>query len=108
LTEIANCFYQTSSPAQEHWVCLEIDTTGLKVFGIEVKLEEAANDPELKCAHIFGGLPKETIRKVYDVKRNTDGEFISVKGLTDNNPSCGCSSSNNGGAARSGKNTIEL
>lgn len=97
LTKIANCFYKETSPPGEEWVCLEVDTTGLKVFGIEITLEESAENPDLKCAHIYGGLPQECVRKVYTIQRKVDdGEFLTVKGLADTS-SCGCNGSSASG-----------
>lgn len=89
---MSKCFYKEKSPSNVEWVCLEIDTTGLKVFGIEITLEESPDNAHLKCAHVFGGLPRECVKKVYDVQRSDkDGEFLFVKGLTD---ACGCPSKN--------------
>jgi uncharacterized protein (DUF952 family) len=81
LMETANCFYKNST--DKDWVCLEIDVVGLKVNGIETKMEESESDPKLQCPHIFGGIPRECVRKVYIVQRGDDGTFLSVKGLTD-------------------------
>ena len=89
LMETANCFYQASAPADQEWVCLEIDTMGLKVNGFEVKMQDSETQPELKCPHIYGGLPEEAVKKVYDIQRHKEtGEFLFVTGLTDQ---CGCS-----------------
>jgi len=91
LTNIANCFYQKSSQPSEQWVCLEIDTMGLKVNGIEVKVDANSANPELKCTHIFGGLPEESVRRVHDIRRDaTTGGFVEVVGLKLDNDSCGC------------------
>lgn len=81
LVETANCFYSKSD--EKEWICLEINTTGLAVFGIEIKMELSETDPELKCPHIFGGLPRETVVKVYPILRGENGEFLFVQGLTD-------------------------
>ena len=81
LMETANCFYKES--IEQEWVCLELDIVGLKVNGIETIMETSATDKTLKCPHIFGGIPRECVRKVYAVQRANDGTFLFVKGLTD-------------------------
>ena len=64
---------------------------GLKVNGIELEMVPSESNPELQCPHIFGGLPRESVKNVYEVERTKDtGEFLFVRGLTD---SCGCKSS---------------
>jgi len=82
LTEIGTCFYG-DAPITEEWICLQINTTGLKFNGIEVTMEESAENPELKCARVYGGFPRETVTKVYNVQRASDGTFVSIRGLTD-------------------------
>jgi uncharacterized protein (DUF952 family) len=84
LVETANCFYQAKSPASEEWVCLEIETMGLRMNGIEMKMIESTLDANLKCPHVYGEIPEEAIRKAYPVQREpTSGEFLFVTGLTD-------------------------
>ncbi|GKY96018.1 hypothetical protein MPSEU_000562300 [Mayamaea pseudoterrestris] len=85
--ELANCFYKSSTELE--WVCIEIDVVGLKVNSIETKMVESEKDPKLQCPHIFGGIPRECVRKVYNVQRAEDGTFLVVEGLTDS-----CSSNN--------------
>ena len=88
LTETANCFYKEKSPAGVEWVCLEIDTMGLRMNGIELKMIPSDMDPTLKCPHIYGEIPEEVVRNVYPVQRNTTtGEFLFITGLTDSCPS---------------------
>jgi hypothetical protein len=83
LVETANCFYSDTSK-EEDWICLEIDVVGLKVNGIEMTMVDHPSSEKLKCPHIFGGVPRECIRNVYEVKRNaSDGTFESIPGLTD-------------------------
>lgn len=48
LVETANCFYQKKSPPEEEWVCLQIDTMGLRMNGIELKMIPSDMDPTLK------------------------------------------------------------
>lgn len=81
LMETANCFYKESD--EKEWVCLEINTIGLRVDGIEIVMEQSSTDPDLKCPHIFGGIPSHTIKKVYKVVREADGTFVFIQGLTD-------------------------
>ena len=81
LMETANCFYKTST--EKEWICLEIDVVGLKVNSIETVMESSKDDESLKCPHIFGGIPRECVRKLYSVQRGEDGTFLFVKGLTD-------------------------
>jgi len=81
LVETANCFYKDDTEME--WICLQINTTGLAFNSIEVKMEESTIDPTLKCPHIFGGIPKECVSKVYPVQRGEDGAFLFIKGLTD-------------------------
>jgi Protein of unknown function (DUF952) len=84
LIETANCFYQKSSRADEEWVCLQIDTMSLRVDGIEVTMEASEVNPDQQCPRIFGGIPKESVKKTYKIERNTEtGEFVTVCGLTD-------------------------
>lgn len=84
LMETANCFYQKSSPATEQWLCLEIDTMGLGMNGIDIKMVPSATVPDLKCPHVYGEIPEECVRKVYTVKRDAaTGEFLFATGLTD-------------------------
>lgn len=84
LVETANCFYQKKSPPTEEWVCLEIDTLGLRMNQIKLEMIPSDMDPTLKCPHVYGKLPEEVIRNVYPVQRDTSsGEFLFVSGLTD-------------------------
>lgn len=84
LVETANCFYQKSSPATEPWVCLEIDTMGLKMNGIDIKMVPSTTVSDLKCPHVYGEIPEEVVRHVYPIQRDAaTGEFLFVTGLTD-------------------------
>lgn len=83
LVETANCFYHKTSPPAEEWVCLEIDTMGLRMNSITLTMVPSDMDPTLKCPHIYGEIPEECIRNVYPVQRKEDGEFLFVTGLTD-------------------------
>jgi uncharacterized protein (DUF952 family) len=98
LLETADCFYQSTSPANVEWVCLQIDTMGLGMQGVECKLVESTVDSTQKCPHIFGAVPTEAVTRIYPVQRDTDtGKFLAVVGLTD--VSCGCPSKSNNGVA---------
>jgi uncharacterized protein (DUF952 family) len=95
IIESMNCLYHTSkSPDSaslgQEWICLQVDTMGLKVHGIEIEMVPSQLDPTLQCPHVFGGLPREAVTKVYKVDRGSDGVFLSVRGLTDAAASCGC------------------
>jgi uncharacterized protein (DUF952 family) len=81
LLETANCFYK-DSPAGE-WLCLEIDVVGLKINDVETKMVPSETDPTLKCPHLYGGIPRECVRKIYPVQRDGSGSFERVVGLTD-------------------------
>ena len=84
LVETANCFYQEKSPPTEEWVCLEIDTMGLRMNSIEMKMIPSDMDPTLKCPHVYGRIPIEAIWNVYPIQRDaTTGEFLFIAGLTD-------------------------
>jgi hypothetical protein len=84
LMETANCFYQPTSPPEEEWICLQIDTMTLRVDSIEVTMEASELDANLQCPRVFGGIPKESVKQTYTIQRNTStGEFVSVLGLTD-------------------------
>jgi uncharacterized protein (DUF952 family) len=80
IVEAMNCMYKDDG---SEWICLQVDTMGLKVHGVEIEMVKSDLDPALQCPHIFGGLPREAVTKVYPVNRGTDGEFLSVVGLTD-------------------------
>jgi uncharacterized protein (DUF952 family) len=81
LIETANCFYKDDKEME--WVCLQINVSGLTFHSIEIKMVPSDIDKTLKCPHIYGGLPRECINKVYPVERTEDGTFVFVKGLTD-------------------------
>lgn len=84
LVETANCFYQKSSPPTEAWICLEIDTMGLGMNQIETKMVPSETVPDLKCPHVYGKIPEETVRNIYQVQRDAStGEFSIITGLTD-------------------------
>jgi uncharacterized protein (DUF952 family) len=95
IVESMNCLYDASkSPAStdpdEDWICLQIDTMALKVHGIELEMVTSQVDPTQQCPHIFGGLPREAVTKVYPVERGSGGAFLSIRGLTDEAAACGC------------------
>jgi uncharacterized protein (DUF952 family) len=87
LLVVANHFYQDS---KGEWVCLEINP---HLLGARVKYEAAApvgNKASMKnesdenaplFPHIYGGLPKVAITKMFKIIRNEDGQFLSIDGL---------------------------
>ena len=84
LVETANCFYEKSSPPNVTWICLEVDTICLRMNGIECKMIPSEMDANLKCPHVYGGIPQEAVTNTFEVKREqTTGEFLIVSGLTD-------------------------
>lgn len=92
LLEAGNHFYK-SSPGK--WICLEIDVNKLnskviyelpapvgKIEAIDYE-EEHNSHVQPRFPHIYGGINKESVTNVFDIVRNYDGEFLSIKGLVD-------------------------
>ncbi len=87
LLVVANHFYKES---QGDWICLELNP---ELLGAKVVYEPAApvgNKSSMTCEsqenvplfpHIYGGLTKVAIRKVYPIVRGPEGEFLSIDGL---------------------------
>jgi uncharacterized protein (DUF952 family)/mannose-6-phosphate isomerase-like protein (cupin superfamily) len=92
LVTTANHFYTASLG---DWICLELSRKALFTLGIDTVFEEAkpVGSKETRnewdtwvCPHIYGGLPthiKGIVTNVYDMKREADGSFVSIVGLTD-------------------------
>lgn len=92
LLDTANHFYTFS---HGDWICLELCHTALKKLGIVTRLEKpkAVGDTETDnkwnewlCPHIFGGIPAQVdgvLKKLYPMKRDDKGNFLSIEGLTD-------------------------
>lgn len=92
LVSTANHFY---TKTLGEWICLELSQSALTRLGIVTRLEEpkAVGETqtdnewnEWRCPHIFGGIPAQcagVLRKTYPMKRNADGTFENIVGLTD-------------------------
>ena len=96
LLNTANHFYSATSPADEQWICLEIDRDVLeKKFGIVTLFEcaKAVGDIDtdedwrgLVFPHIFGGIPAHVegvVTNTYNMVRSKDGIFLTIDGLLD-------------------------
>lgn len=106
----ANHFYKASSPPDEPWICVALSVPSLHDIGIVTVYEEAKavgttealsrqhhsnsnnNTPEdVKTVtdeypHVYGGIPAHIpsiVKHVYPMKRDHEGHFISIPGLTD-------------------------
>lgn len=92
LIETANHFYTSS---KGDWICLELSKAALKKVGIITRFEEAKPVGETAtgsdwtawvCPHIFGGIPTQIdgiVTKTYAMKRNQDGKFLSIEGISE-------------------------
>lgn len=92
LIETANHFYTST---EGDWICLELSRSTLLKLGIRTKFEEAMpvgttgtpdNSQNWMCPHIYGGIPTGVpgvVTKVYDMKRDSEGTFLSIIGVTD-------------------------
>lgn len=94
LLETANHFYTATLGS---WICLELSTAALLGAGIVTRLEEPKpvgdqcvsenwQENQWACPHIFGGIPTQTagiVMKIYEMKRDENGMFLSIEGLTD-------------------------
>lgn len=94
LIEVANHFYQDS---KDEWICMEINPKYLNCRVIyeapapvgnkaskfaDNDSAAAENDtPKTLFPHIYGGISKMSITKIYKIVRDTDGKFISIDGL---------------------------
>eukprot|EP01032_Pedospumella_encystans_P015766 gene15766-18017_t len=86
LVACGNNFYKQ---VKGDWICISLNSA---LLDGEVKYELAApvgerntNDTsgQPKYPHIYGGIPKRAVMKVYKIVRGADGEFLSIAGLTD-------------------------
>jgi len=91
LITTANHFYTST---QGDWICLELSRSALLNIGIDTVFEEAKPVGETGvgeswdwvCPHIYGGIPTTIdgiVTMTFDMKRETDGTFVSIVGLTD-------------------------
>jgi len=90
LIETANHFYTS---VEGDWICLELSRQALLNLGIDTIFEEAkpvgetgvSNTWDWICPHIYGGIPTSVegiVTKIYPMKRDQDGNFLSIDGLT--------------------------
>ena len=92
LVETANQFY-TSTVGD--WICLELSRSALDNLGIRTIFEEAKPVGDIStantwdtwiCPHIFGGLPGQVdgiVTNTFKMKREEDGKFVCIEGLTE-------------------------
>jgi uncharacterized protein (DUF952 family)/mannose-6-phosphate isomerase-like protein (cupin superfamily) len=94
LLETANHFYTATEGS---WICLELSVERLHDLGIMTLFEEPKpvgdqvvsdswQSNKWACPHIYGGIPVSVdgiVTKTFDMKRDTDGNFLSIVGLTD-------------------------
>ena len=91
LVTTANHFYTSTTG---DWICLQLSRSALYNIGIDTVFEEAKPVGETGvgdtweswiCPHIYGGIPTKLegiVTHVYDMKRDNDGTFLSIVGLT--------------------------
>jgi uncharacterized protein (DUF952 family) len=91
LITTANHFY---TGVDGDWICLALSRKALLQIGIDTVFEEAkpvgdtgvSHAWDWVCPHIFGGIPTTIdgiVYKTYPMKRQPDGTFVSIVGLTD-------------------------
>lgn len=91
LVTTANHFYQATTG---DLICLQLSRSALLALGVETVFEEAKPVGKTAtgdwdtwiCPHVKGGLTttvEGVVTKVYRMKRDTDGKFVSIEGLTD-------------------------
>jgi uncharacterized protein (DUF952 family)/mannose-6-phosphate isomerase-like protein (cupin superfamily) len=91
LITTANHFYTS---VEGEWICLELSRKALLQIGIDTVFEEAkpvgdtgvSNTWDWICPHIYGGISTTIdgiVYKTYPMKRQPDGTFVSIVGLTD-------------------------
>lgn len=92
LIDTANHFYTTTTG---NWICLELNCETLKnKCGVITKFEEAKPVGTTNvsntwqtwiCPHIYGGIPGHIsgiVTNIYPMKRNEQGQFLFIEGLT--------------------------
>lgn len=85
----ANEYYK-DTPGE--WICLELNAPLLYGMGIPILAQNAPeSDPKapVKCLQVFGGISTTLpglLRKVYPMKRSSNGTFLYVM----DPPDCGC------------------
>lgn len=93
LITTANHFYTST---KGDWICLQLSRSALLKIGIDTVFEQAKPVGETGvgetwgktwiCPHIYGGIPTTIdgiVTRVYEMKRQADGTFVSIVGLTD-------------------------
>jgi uncharacterized protein (DUF952 family) len=96
LLDTANYFYTSS---QGDWICLQMSARILREqSGIVTTFEQPmpVGDQDVQtewkssqwlCPHIYGGIPTTTtpavVTKTYPMKRDDQGHFLAIVGLTD-------------------------
>ena len=92
LVTTANHFYTST---EGDWICLQLSRSALLQIGIETVFEEAKPVGETGvgdawtnwvCPHVYGGIPTTIdgiVTATYKMKREPDGTFVSIVGLTD-------------------------
>jgi len=90
LLTVANHFY-TAIPGD--WLCLKMTVASIEATGPKVIFEARApvgdtradfdDTSEELFPHIYGGIRSEAVIEVFPVRRDTEGNFIAVAGLTD-------------------------
>ena len=96
LLATANHFYKSSSPAEEEWICIQLDPTCLlEKAGISTLVEEpeavGGTDAEtpvtstIRYPHIYGGIPTSiqgVVSGIFPMTRSSsDGSFLDIPGL---------------------------
>jgi uncharacterized protein (DUF952 family)/mannose-6-phosphate isomerase-like protein (cupin superfamily) len=90
LIQTANHFY---TDVEGDWICLELSRSALLKIGIDTVFEEAkpvgdtgvSDTWDWICPHIYGGIPTTIdgiVHRTYPMKRQADGTFVSIDGLT--------------------------
>jgi hypothetical protein len=93
LIETANHFYTSSS---EEWICLALSISALRKVGIvtifegpkdvgNTSVSDEWKESSWQCPHIFGGIPgyiPGIVTKIYPMKRDDAGRFLSIESLT--------------------------
>jgi mannose-6-phosphate isomerase-like protein (cupin superfamily)/uncharacterized protein (DUF952 family) len=94
LIKTANHFY---TGIEGKWICLRLSRSALYKLGIDTVFEEPKPVGETGvgglglawvCPHVFGGIPTcvdGVVTGTFDMKREPDGTFVSIIGLTDKN-----------------------